>query len=375
MLNEEKSAPGGEEQNPAQPTQPVQPVAQTPNQTPDQVQTPPPAQTSRFSFRKWPILLLVVLFLILVLGGGYLFLSKKSVKLTPAPTSVAQATPTPDPTAGWKTYTAPSFSIKYPSNLIIDQKFLSNPNDSFVASSSGKNEYISISVELTGIIGKDSNQALADTISFGEKTERFYNSNYLGKTKLDGQTALVYATDKPWAGGNLVGGKPGELPPYKSYVIYSLSRINGSPAVKTIRVEYFATQENSKIFDQMAKTFKFTNSPAQNISAEITEKDNLKTINLKNDSTFSVTLPDPGDGGYKFADPVFDNGVIILSSSTHIPAPTPQPSHPPIMGDFGKDQWIFKAVNMGTTKLDFSIQPFTDKSSKKLQYSFILNVQ
>lgn len=356
--------------------QPVQPIPQTP--VPPPIQTPPPAQPvpeqpapkSKFSFRKWPILILIILFLVVVLLGGYFVLSRKSTTQTAQnsasnqPVATQTPSPTPDPTASWKTFVSSDFgfSIKYPTTLeasenktpfyLVDFKnagssvgefstfdILAAP-DTFTPQTPSGYDFLSADV-----FNKLSQTSQGQSVTVGTGTFTRQPDETLG-----GQTAIVVSNP----------GTTSNLTQKRIFV-----KANGNIYMLVINDN---TRVNSLV--QILSTFKFTNSSNENVGTAITEKDNLKTINIKNDSTFSVTLPDPGDGGYKFKDPVFDNGVVILSSSSHI---SPSPSA--ALGNFGEDKWIFKAVNSGTTKLDFSIyQPF-DKSSEKLQYSFILNVQ
>jgi len=75
------------------------PIAQEPATTP----TPPSESKPKFSFRKWPILVIVVLFLIILGMGGYIFYSQKHIKspqnqalfmkITPTPTQIPTPTP------------------------------------------------------------------------------------------------------------------------------------------------------------------------------------------------------------------------------------------------------------------------------------------
>lgn len=67
----------------------------------------------------------LVLILVVAIAGGAYYLGRFSTKLQPTKTQQpAQITPSPDPTANWKTYTSEdtTFSFKYPSDWIYEIK-------------------------------------------------------------------------------------------------------------------------------------------------------------------------------------------------------------------------------------------------------------
>ena len=66
--------------------------------------------------------------------------------------------------------------------------------------------------------------------------------------------------------------------------------------------------------------------------------DNGKTIVMKMGRTFTVTLTNPGDGGYSFLPPTYDRSMIKLVSHSHTVR-----KHP-AAGDFGSDDWVFKII-------------------------------
>lgn len=118
-----------EQQPTIQPQIPVQPITQL-------TQTPPEPKKS---FPKWPILIGGI-FLILIIGAGaYLLGQKTMTKTVEKPQAVVKnptATPTPNPTAGWKTYTNTGdiggigFSLKYPNSyqVIPGQQIIKRDN-------------------------------------------------------------------------------------------------------------------------------------------------------------------------------------------------------------------------------------------------------
>lgn len=81
----------------------------------------------------------------------------------------------------------------------------------------------------------------------------------------------------------------------------------------------------------------------------LTDSDNGKSISIKSNENIEVTLKDYGDGGYQFAEPQYDKKILQLQSTKNIPATSGA------AGDFGEDQWSFKATNNGETTLKMEI--------------------
>ncbi len=81
----------------------------------------------------------------------------------------------------------------------------------------------------------------------------------------------------------------------------------------------------------------------------IQEAGNGKIETLAVGQKFTVTLPNPGDGGYQFDNPEYDTSLVHLDGHTHA---SPQTSAP--MGDFGIDTWNFSVLKSGTTDLVIS---------------------
>ena len=65
---------------------------------------------------------------------------------------------------------------------------------------------------------------------------------------------------------------------------------------------------------------------------------NGKTIALKSGRTFTITLTNPGDGGYSFMPPTYDPSMLKLVAHNHKIRKHPAP------GDFGSDDWEFKII-------------------------------
>lgn len=83
----------------------------------------------------------------------------------------------------------------------------------------------------------------------------------------------------------------------------------------------------------------------------LTVKDNGHIVTLRQGAVFTLSLRDPGDGGYAFQAPRYDSAVIRLLSSKH---QSPKERMP---GNFGAGVWKFKVLKGGaTTGLEILIQ-------------------
>jgi len=82
----------------------------------------------------------------------------------------------------------------------------------------------------------------------------------------------------------------------------------------------------------------------------ITESDTGKTITLAKDQKFTVTLSNPGDGGYSFDDPQYDASLLRLDSHVHN-NPASTSSTVQVSGNFGTDVWQFSPLKPGISDL------------------------
>ncbi len=86
-------------------------------------------------------------------------------------------------------------------------------------------------------------------------------------------------------------------------------------------------------------------TPMPTNTLQLTSADIGRTIKISQGQMFTVTLSNPGDGGYQFNVP--DDGSDILVDSGRIHTnPTSG-----ALGDFGKDMWTFYANRTGITNL------------------------
>jgi hypothetical protein len=96
-------------------------------------------------------------------------------------------------------------------------------------------------------------------------------------------------------------------------------------------------------FFALASCKKDSNSNLPGIKLSVT--DSAKTISVSPGQTISITLGNPGDGGYQFNTWQYNAGVLHLDSHTHA-----NPANPMSMvGDFGTDTWQFTPLSSGTS--------------------------
>ncbi len=83
-----------------------------------------------------------------------------------------------------------------------------------------------------------------------------------------------------------------------------------------------------------------------------TEKDSGRTATLKVGERLRLNLRNPGSGGYAVLEPVYDRQVLTLLSRQDIP---PEKRPQPLMGDFGRIEFIWEARQPGSTELSVPI--------------------
>jgi len=105
-----------------------------------------------------------------------------------------------------------------------------------------------------------------------------------------------------------------------------------------------------------------------------TQDDNNSENSLYLGEKFKVKLSDPGDGGYVFNEPSFNQDVIKLLSHEDI-----KPTTEGLLGYFGYDIWTFETVSEGSTDLAMSNQrPWeatAPRDSFKIQIEVISETQ
>ena len=84
----------------------------------------------------------------------------------------------------------------------------------------------------------------------------------------------------------------------------------------------------------------------------------------------TLTLGNPGDGGYQFNTPIYNSAVLTLTNHVHTP-----PTDPRIVGDFGKDTWTFTANQRGNTNLQITASQSWEPNAPSTMFSTNIAVQ
>ena len=87
----------------------------------------------------------------------------------------------------------------------------------------------------------------------------------------------------------------------------------------------------------------------------VTQENHETNISLKKADIINLTLPDYGDGGYLWTILQYDENILHQTDSF-------QWGNSGMLGDFGKDTWLFTAINPGSTLLELRCQrPFGEQ--------------
>jgi hypothetical protein len=231
---------------------PQQPLAQSSNP----IQTPPPPETPKQKF-KLPVLILVILGILVFAGGvgaAYFFvIQPKEIACTmeaklcsdgssvgrtgpncefaPCPTG-SKPSPTPDPTADWKTYGGSGFSFKYPSdNLSVEER----ESNYFALKPIG---------EISGFAG----------LFIDARNDRNRNKEVIESIKGD----LVDPVSTTLPNGEKISGVYG--PPKEQGISLEGTKLLAAIIHGSNLSIYFSSADESsfKYFDQILSTFKFT---------------------------------------------------------------------------------------------------------------------
>jgi peptidoglycan hydrolase-like protein with peptidoglycan-binding domain len=108
------------------------------------------------------------------------------------------------------------------------------------------------------------------------------------------------------------------------------------------------------------------------VTLQLTNNDNGKTISVAKGGTIAVTLCNPGDGGYQFDPPQYDNSILQLTSHKNIPINNP-PGY--VGGCYGNDVFGFQALATGTSKLNITASRSFESNSAVDVFSCTVNVQ
>lgn len=100
----------------------------------------------------------------------------------------------------------------------------------------------------------------------------------------------------------------------------------------------------------------------------LTDADNNTIASLKKGDKLNLTLPDYGDGGYVWE--MIHNDENILSKTDQFIWGSSG-----MLGDFGKDTWLFTAIHTGSTTLELRCQrPFGEQDICQT-FTVTINIQ
>jgi predicted secreted protein len=96
------------------------------------------------------------------------------------------------------------------------------------------------------------------------------------------------------------------------------------------------------------------NTPKESSTLYLTSSDHNRTVKLNKGDKVNLTLPDYGDGGYVWTITYYDETVLTLTQQFTWGSSG-------MLGDFGKDTWIYTANNIGSTALELICKrPFNE---------------
>ena len=209
------------------------------------------------------LLLAILLFISLAITGFFAFQTQKLVKeltlLRTEPTPVATIEPMADPTANWKTYTTTKYTLRYPSEWIVDDKCtkLSFPNNDFCIFSP---DYRPVTKKVDpGDGGSDTvteyNIGTLLHISLIDNTE--FKLDWFCKP---GGPAIVDNCREKTINGNKYAIRELGSYPYPTSAIDAAFLLNDKRLVNlTLSFSKEKRTEDFQVFDQILSSFKFTN--------------------------------------------------------------------------------------------------------------------
>jgi predicted secreted protein len=114
-------------------------------------------------------------------------------------------------------------------------------------------------------------------------------------------------------------------------------------------------------------TEKQTNQPAS-VIFYLFAKDHNTTMSLKRGDQVNLTLQDYGDGGYVWTVTQIDENFLRQTNQFTWGSSG-------MLGDFGKDTWVFTTMNTGSTILELQCQrPFGEQDTCQT-FKITLNIQ
>jgi predicted secreted protein len=99
----------------------------------------------------------------------------------------------------------------------------------------------------------------------------------------------------------------------------------------------------------------------------LTIDDCNSTLSIKKGDSVNLTLPDYGDGGYVWSVTKCDENLLSQTDQFTWGSSG-------MLGDFGKDTWVFTAVHAGSTTLELACKrPFGENDTSQI-FSVILHI-
>jgi predicted secreted protein len=101
-----------------------------------------------------------------------------------------------------------------------------------------------------------------------------------------------------------------------------------------------------------------TNKPIKDLSPStmyLTENDNGTTVSMKKGDQVNLTLRNYGDGGYAWVITDIDDEALSLKNNFTWGSSG-------LLGDFGKDTWVFSAEKIGSTTLGLECRRSWDQN-------------
>lgn len=104
---------------------------------------------------------------------------------------------------------------------------------------------------------------------------------------------------------------------------------------------------------------------ASSATHTLTEKDSGRTVTMRVGEKLRLDLRNPASGGYTTLAPTYDAKILTLLSRQDLP---PEKRPTPLLGDFGRLEFIWEAKEPGETALTVNIARPWEKDKPPEQY-------
>lgn len=102
-------------------------------------------------------------------------------------------------------------------------------------------------------------------------------------------------------------------------------------------------------------------TPIPATTVQVSNSDNGKTVTIGNGQLLSITLGNPGDSGYQYDTPLYDQTILRFISKTTTPNTTGS------IGNWGTITWNFVAQKQGSTSVNFTMSRPWEGGEKNVQ--------